>query len=205
MNTYGTGTYGIDVWTSRAALPDVIEGEPGAFEGLAASFDSTAYGPKGPSRFATSAFDRTVRNRPEVPLLWSHRDDEVIGLARLRVDPTQGLMAKAKLALGVPKADEAHALLKMGAVNGLSIGFTPKPGSLSERNIAGEKVRLVGEADVLEVSLVVFPADATARVKWTHASWLEWYLDPKAQARREYNAIIDLQKQAAQRQDDGAW
>lgn len=198
-------TFGIDVWTSRAALPDVIEGEPGVFEGIAASFDSTAYGPKGPSRFARGAFDRTVRDRPEVPLLWSHQDDAPIGLASLRVDPNVGLMARARLALGIPKADEAHSLLRMGACNGLSIGFTPKPGTLSEGSIAGERVRFIGEADVLEVSLVVFPADATARVKWTHASWLEWYLDPRAQAKREFRAILDLQRQAARPQDNGAW
>lgn len=191
-----------DIWTSRTAITqEVTEDEPGTFEATASAFDSTATGEKGPTRFHPNAFDATVKAKPTVVLLWQHKDDAPIGTATLRVVPGHGLVAKCKLALGTRLGDEAHALLKLGAINATSIGFTPKPGAVEQRG----QYRLIKDADVMEVSLVTFPADPAAKVRWMHRSWAEWLLDPRAQGRREYEMIRAIQRQAARATDRGAW
>jgi HK97 family phage prohead protease len=138
---------------------------PDTFEATVAIFDSITHSPKGPSRFAAGAFDRTVKAQPELPLLWQHKDDSPIGLADLRVVPGHGLVARCKLALGLPLAKEAHESMTLGAFNSVSIGLTSNPTSLEERVIGGERVRLIGECHMMEVSLVTFGADSTT-VRW---------------------------------------
>jgi Escherichia/Staphylococcus phage prohead protease len=158
--------YFTEVWIARAAIRDIVtEDVPGPFEATVAVFDSIAHSPKGPSRFAAGAFDRTVKAQPELPLLWQHKDDSPIGLADLRVVPGHGLVARCRLALGLPLAKEAHESMTLGAVNSVSIGFTSNPTSLEERVIGGERVRLISDCDVMEVSLVTFGADAAATVR----------------------------------------
>ena len=80
------------------------------------------------------------------------------GLVDLRVVPGHGLVARCKLALGLPLANEAHGLMTLGAVNFVSIGFTSNPGSLEER--------VIGDCDVMDVSLVTFGDDPAATVRW---------------------------------------
>lgn len=148
-----------DVWIARAAIRDVVTDDvPGTFEATVVAFDSIAHSPKGPSRFAAGAFDRTVKAQSELPLLWQHKDDSPIGLVDLRVVPGHGLVARCKLALGLPLANEAHGLMTLGAVNFVSIGFTSNPGSLEER--------VIGDCDVMDVSLVTFGDDPAATVRW---------------------------------------
>lgn len=191
------------LWTTRTAIrQEVTEDEPGTFEATASAFDSTATGEKGPTRFAPTAFDSTVKARPTVVLLWQHQDTAPIGTAALRVVPGHGLVAKCRLALGTKLADEAHALLKLGALNSVSIGFTPKPGAVEQR---GDH-RLIRDCDVMEVSLVTFGADPAARVRTLHRSWVEWYTDPRAQGRREYETVRAAQAEAqARHSTSGAW
>ncbi len=90
------------------------------------------------------------------PLLWQHRPTEPIGVVTL-TDNAVGLWAQASLSLEVRRAREAAALIDAGATTGLSIGF---------RTVAAVKgsPRRLTEIDLLEVSLVTFPAADNARV-----------------------------------------
>jgi HK97 family phage prohead protease len=72
----------------------------------------------------------------------------------------KGLRIKGKLALDTTRGKEAHALLKMGALNGLSIGFVSKQWAYDRET----EVRTLTEIDLWEVSLVTFPANEKARV-----------------------------------------
>ena len=76
------------------------------------------------------------------------------------VEDAKGLRVKGKLCLEVDKGKEAHALLKMGALNGLSIGFISKQWAYDRET----EVRTLTEVDLWEVSLVTFPANDKARV-----------------------------------------
>lgn len=93
-------------------------------------------------------------------MLWQHSSYEPIGVWTEMVEDSNGLRVKGKLALDTVRGKEAHALLKLGALNGLSIGFMSKQWSYDRDT----DVRTLTEIDLWEVSLVTFPANEKARV-----------------------------------------
>lgn len=93
-------------------------------------------------------------------LLWQHNADEPIGVWTDMVEDDRGLSIRGKLALDTVRGKEAHALVKMGALNGLSIGFYSKSWQYDTEN----EVRTLTEVELWEVSLVTFPANRAARV-----------------------------------------
>lgn len=93
-------------------------------------------------------------------MLWQHEADEPIGIWTEMVEDAKGLRVVGKLALETSRGKEAHALLKMGALNGLSIGFVSKQWSID----VDQDIRTLTEIDLWEVSLVTFPANAKARI-----------------------------------------
>jgi len=91
-------------------------------------------------------------------MLWQHDATEPIGIWTEIVEDAKGLRMKGMLALDTARGKEAYALLKMGALNGLSIGFMSKKWSYE-----GE-LRILDEVDLWEVSMVTFPANEAARI-----------------------------------------
>jgi hypothetical protein len=71
-----------------------------------------------------------------------------------------GLHVEGKLALKTGRGQEAHELLKMGALSGLSIGFVTREDIYDK--VTG--IRTLKKVDLWEVSLVTFPANDAARV-----------------------------------------
>src|SRR5205085_213396 len=83
------------------------------------------------------------------PLFWAHQADQIIGTVTLKEVPQVGLVVtEGRLVLEVQKAAEAYALLKAGALTGLSIGYQ----TIKEKYAGG--VRQLLEVRVHEVSLV---------------------------------------------------
>lgn len=99
-------------------------------------------------------------------MLWQHDSSQPIGIWTEMVEDEKGLRIKGQLALETTKGKEAHALLKMGALNGLSIGFVSKQWAYDRDT----EVRTLTEIDLWEVSLVTFPANEKARVTNVKAS-----------------------------------
>ena len=93
-------------------------------------------------------------------MLWQHDADKPIGVWTDMVEDEKGLRIKGQLAMETVKGKEAHALLKMGALNGLSIGFMSKEWAYDRDT----EVRTLTAIDLWEVSLVTFPANGKARV-----------------------------------------
>ncbi len=93
-------------------------------------------------------------------MLWQHDADKPIGVWTEMVEDENGLRIKGQLAMETVKGKEAHALLKMGAINGLSIGFMAKEWAYDRET----EVRTLTAIDLWEVSLVTFPANEKARV-----------------------------------------
>ena len=93
-------------------------------------------------------------------MLWQHDADKPIGIWTEMVEDSKGLRIKGQLALETTLGKEAHALLKMGALNGLSIGFMSKQWKYDQE----ADIRTLTEIDLWEVSLVTFPANGAARV-----------------------------------------
>lgn len=99
-------------------------------------------------------------------MLWQHSADAPIGVWSDMVEDDKGLYIKGQLVMDTVRGKEAHALLKAGAINGLSIGFMSKQWAYDRET----DVRTLTEIDLWEVSLVTFPANEKARVTNVKAS-----------------------------------
>lgn len=93
-------------------------------------------------------------------MLWQHRSDEPCGVWTEMVEDAKGLKVKGRLVLEAQRGREAHALMKAGALTGMSIGFLSKEWSYDRDT----QIRTLTEIELWEVSLVTFPANGKARV-----------------------------------------
>jgi HK97 family phage prohead protease len=114
-----------------------------------------------PRAFAESLAELDEKQR-RVPVLWQHRSDQPIGIYSEISEDETGLFVKGQLLIdAVAQAAEAHALMKAGAVTGLSIGYWVRESSLDDKT----GIRTLSKLDLVEVSLVTFPANDDARVE----------------------------------------
>lgn len=114
-----------------------------------------------PGAFSESLAELAAKKR-KVPVLWQHRSDQPIGVYDVLREDDIGLFTKGQLLIGdVAQASEAHALMKAGAVTGLSIGYWVRESSYDEKT----GIRTLTKLDLVEVSLVTFPANDDARVE----------------------------------------
>jgi HK97 family phage prohead protease len=137
--------------------------DDGTFEGYGSVFGviDTYQEVVAPGAFAESLAELAAKNRT-VPVLWQHRQDQPIGVYTEIAEDDTGLAVKGQLLIGeVAQAKEAHALMKAGAVTGLSIGYWVRESSYDEKT----GVRTLTKLDLVEVSLVTFPANDDARVE----------------------------------------
>lgn len=106
------------------------------------------------------AFSDTIAERKgDIKLLWQHNVGEPIGYFTNIQEDEHGLFVEGLLLLDVARAKEAYALLKSGAVKGMSIGYNVV---ISEYDSKG--VRYIKQVDLWEISLVTFPANEHAEV-----------------------------------------
>lgn len=103
------------------------------------------------------AFKQSLAEKKKFPLLWQHDFSTPIGIFTGREDDT-GLFITAELNMNTVKGREAQALLKQGAISGLSIGYQPVVASYE-----GD-VRILKQVDLWEGSVVTFPANPKAVV-----------------------------------------
>lgn len=136
-------------------------GEDGTIEGYGSVFGNVD---EWDDIIASGAFKGTIaahQTAGTMPaMLWQHESDEPIGIWMEMAEDANGLKLKGKLCLDTSKGKEALALLKMGAINGLSIGFRSKNWNYDNET----NIRTITEVDLWEVSLVTFPANKKARV-----------------------------------------
>lgn len=93
-------------------------------------------------------------------MLWNHNPDVVIGKWLDMEEDDIGLKVKGQLALNTQKGRETYELLKMGALDSLSIGFTAPKESYGSK----DNVTYLEEIDLYEVSVVTFPANKESTV-----------------------------------------
>lgn len=90
------------------------------------------------------------------PVLWNHSTNEPIGIYTKLLEDEKGLYVEGKLLVDdVPKAKSTHALLKAGAIDGLSIGYRTVKSSYNEDT----DIRELIELDLGEISIVTTPAN----------------------------------------------
>lgn len=125
------------------------------FAGYAALFDRVD---RGGDIVRRGAFARAVATGPaRVPLLWQHEPGKPIGRIETIAEDARGLRVIGRLAEASGAGREAAALLRDGAIGGLSFGYRVK-GKLNRTN------RELTDLDLVEVSLVTFPMQPAARV-----------------------------------------
>ena len=131
----------------------------GLFEGYASLFGLVDLGR---DRVAPGAFRDCLASKGPgaVKLLWQHDPVHPIGVWEAIEEDAKGLFVRGRLDLAVAKAREVHALMRSGAVDGLSIGFR----TLRSRKEAATGVRILEKLDLWEVSIVTFPMLPAARV-----------------------------------------
>lgn len=129
------------------------------FEGYASTFGNTdRYG----DVMVKGCFDETVKKKSVIPMLFNHETNLVIGKLELSTDD-KGLFAKGLFNLNDPQAQNVYDLLKMGALNSMSIGFITKDYEVidTKKPYSGWNIK---EAEVVETSVVTVPANEQALI-----------------------------------------
>jgi HK97 family phage prohead protease len=141
------------------AEPIAAVAEDGVFEGYASLFGIADLGKDTvvPGAFAASLARRGAGG---VRMLWQHDPGEPIGRWLSIVEDASGLRVRGRLNLAVARAREIHALIKEGAVDGLSIGFRVE----RARHDRAAGLRRLERLDLWEISIVTFPMQPGARV-----------------------------------------
>lgn len=132
------------------------DARPGFFSGYASVFGLVdSYG----DTIAPGAYSKTLQNRERpIQLRWNHYGGVVGKWLTLREDQ-KGLYVEGELTPGHSVAQDAYALMKHGAVNGLSIGY--RPIDVEQKD---DGTRLLKQIELVEISIVETPADAAALI-----------------------------------------
>lgn len=137
--------------------------ETGVIEGYASTFGNVDSGGDvvEPGAFVEGLV-KAQRSGRKVKMLWQHDQHRPIGIWDDLAEDSKGLWVKGRLFKdSVAQAAEAYALIKEGAVDGLSIGYR----TLEAKPKADKPgVRSLIKLDLLEVSPVTFAMNDRAKV-----------------------------------------
>ena len=128
--------------------------------GYAAIFDVPDRGRDVVRAGAFRGVEALVASSEGVPLLWQHGAETPVGRVIAAHEDTRGLRVVADLAAGSRAADEAAALVRAGALTGMSFGYRTR----RARRDRVRGLRELIELELVEVSLVTFPMQPLARV-----------------------------------------
>lgn len=180
--------------------------DAGAFSGYGSVFNvPDSYGDVvAPGAFADSLAAQKAANRLPA-MLWQHRSAEPMGIYTAMEEDNLGLKVEGQIAMSTVRGAEAHTLLKMKAISGLSIGYQTREESFDK--VTG--INTLKKVDLWEVSLVTFPANDAARVQNVKTIEViedlksaEKYLRDSGFSRKEAVAFIARVKCMAQRDSD---
>lgn len=96
-----------------------------------------------------------------VKLLWQHNHEKPLGVIQTIFEDNYGLKVEATINSKIESGFEAIELIKQGAVNALSVGFNIISSYFNE---GGQRV--ITEVDLIEVSIVTFPANTEAQINY---------------------------------------
>jgi Escherichia/Staphylococcus phage prohead protease len=139
---------------------DLKRVEPdGTFAGYASLFNTEDMGRDIvlPGAFRDSLAKRGAAG---IRLLYQHNPAEPIGVWESLKEDARGLYARGRLMLAVARAREVLALMRAGALDGLSIGFRAVTGNRDAKT----GIRRLARIDLWEISIVTFPLLPEARV-----------------------------------------
>jgi uncharacterized protein len=131
----------------------------GGFSGYASRFNVVDLGRDLvlPGAFAESVSRRGARG---IKMLFQHDPAEPIGVWLEVREDAHGLFARGRILPEVERGREVLALMRAGAIDGLSIGFRAVEGRTDPKS----GVRRLTRIDLWEISVVTFPMLPEARV-----------------------------------------
>jgi HK97 family phage prohead protease len=135
-----------------------LDGDAGRFSGYASVFGGVdSYG----DTIVKGAFESSLRKNGKPRMFYNHEWNMPIGKYLSAKEDDKGLKVEGEFTPGMTLANEVRAAMKHGTIDGLSIGGWIKKGDYDETE-TGRVIRKW--STLVEVSPVVFPADASARV-----------------------------------------
>jgi HK97 family phage prohead protease len=133
--------------------------DSGAFEGIACPYGDPP--DLQGDVISPGSFSQAIRQQGRgYPLLWSHKQDEPLGVARIE-DSSAGLLVRGQMVMSDPIVQRVHAFAKIGAVRGISIGYRVPEGKSTYRD---DGARVINEIFLLELSIVAIPAAPRAQI-----------------------------------------
>ena len=131
----------------------ITASEAGEIEGIAWPFGT-------PDRVG-DVIEKGAFDQPEaLPMLFAHDQAQVIGIWDSITETPEGLNVKGRLLVDdVERAREVRAMIRAGAVSGLSIGFITKDAT---RHAKGRTIKALA---LHEISVVAVPCHPDARIK----------------------------------------
>lgn len=107
------------------------------------------------------ANDLKDKKASDVKLLWQHDRTQPIGVYKSMYEDSKGLVVEGQLLVeDIQRAREARALMKAGAISGLSIGYDVAENGEQRK----DGVNYLSELKLWEISIVTFPANTLATV-----------------------------------------
>lgn len=183
-------------------LPTEIKANSaGGFEGYGSVFGNVDLGG---DIVAQGAFRESLEKRMPA-MLWSHDPSQVVGKYTKAVEDENGLLVAGEFA-NTNLGNTTRTLVKMGAVSGLSIGF-----SATDIDYNKDGMRVIKQAELFEVSVVAMPMNEAARVSmvksYTGGSERELeYLMRDAGCTREHaKQVVSSIFTREAPEDDDAW
>ncbi len=138
------------------------EEDKGEFTGYASIFGNKDLGN---DIIEKGAFMRSLRRKgaKKIKMLYQHDTKEPIGVFDQVKEDDDGLYVKGRLAMGTQKGREVYELMKMGAIDGLSVGY--RVDSKGYDYDKRKRTRNLKEVDLMEISAVTFPMNPSARIQ----------------------------------------
>jgi uncharacterized protein len=141
-----------------------------------------------------------------IKMLYQHRADEPIGVFDEIIEDNRGLKVKGRLAMGTQRGREVYELMKMGAIDSLSIGYRVDAKGYHYDDKG--KRRYLKSLDLMEISAVTFPMNPKARVSSvktdrTVREWEEVLRDAADLSRSEAKVAASAVAKALEQRDAG--
>lgn len=147
---------------SLSAVDLKMDGDSGKFTGYASVFGGVdSYG----DTIVKGAFESTLRKNGKPKMFYNHQWDMPVGKWLVAKEDEHGLYVEGELTPSLRLSEDVRAAMKHGTIDGLSIGGYIERGDYDETE-TGRVIRKWG--NLMEVSPVVFPADAAAKADATN-------------------------------------
>jgi len=106
-----------------------------------------------------NSIEKHKANKTMPRMFWQHDHLSPIGVWTAMEEDDRGLMVEGRFIMEASQGRDAHALVKGGAINSMSIGYYAVDVEYNN------DVRLIKEVDLVEISVVSFPANELALIQ----------------------------------------